>query len=323
MEPYDYGPIRSHNVEALNATGHNHWWTGRQSQRNRYEWERLDRWVDKVTARGHPIVLNLFGVPAFAARLRDYRDVYGMVGGTSGPGDMMAWQEFVRDTTARIIERKGASNLIAVEAWNEPIGDDVNGNGKFLVSRGYAPGHRDAQAALLADITKHTYLGVRSVPAARHVPVLYGAQAYLDGKSLDRLLNAQTTAGDLALRFCDAVSFHPYGVFDGNGVQPGLTSLTQTIRQKLERINAGHLPLWASEVGLNAPWHDRVAKWWRGLDGDRRAATLYEWIQQYKRLGWRAVITYSAESSEDFLGTPQSNPKVAEAISRAFRDLQN
>ena len=117
------------------------------------------------------------------------------------------------------------------------------------------------------------------------------------------------------------VDFRSVVIEDGLALG-GLTELTQLLRKKLERSGHGHMPLWASEVALNAPWHKEVASWWRKKPPAERASAVVDWIAAYRQLGWRAVFTYGTDNTEDFLGLPQSTPEVAAAFSRAYRESQ-
>jgi hypothetical protein len=325
MEPFNFGAIRSHDCEAVVLLP---WWTGRTggiggAGPNIYDWTLLDRWTDKVVGRGHKLLMCFAMCPNWASRLPSQGSVYGP-GATSGPANWTAWRSMVADTVSRIQTRHGASALIAVEPCNEPVGGDNLITGSFLDATNYAPGVTDQVARLTADMTKYTYLGVRDVSAT--LPVLVGAHTWQDEANTRRLMSARTSANEPITSFGTAWSFHPYGLYDGNGLSPSLTAITASMRALATEYGTASWPFWATEVGLYYPWEPQKAAWWNGLSTADRAFHLQQWCAAYKSLGYVAMFTYSVDGTTNgtglsFLGYPEVNSVIRTAMNTAFAAL--
>ena len=325
MEPFNFGAVRSHDCEAAVLLP---WWTGRTggiegAGPNIYNWSLLDRWTDKVVGRGHKILLSLSMCPRWASRLPNQVTVYGP-GVTTGPANWAAWRSMVADTVSRIETRHGAGTIIAVEPCNEPVGGDDLARGQFMDATGYAPGVTDQVARLTADMTKHTFLGVRDVSAT--IPVPIGSHTYQNENDTRRLMGARTSQNEPITNFGTAWSFHPYGLYDGNGISPSLTEITAQMRALATEYGTASWPFWGTEVGLYYPWEERKAAWWNGLSVADRAFHLQQWCAAYKAQGYVALITYSVDATPDgqglsFLGYPEQNAAIRTAMNSAFAAL--
>lgn len=325
MEAFNFGAVRTHDCEAAVLLP---WWTGRTggiggAGPNVYNWSLLDRWTDKVVGRGHKILFSVSLCPRWASRLPDQATVYGP-GATTGPANWAAWRSMVADTVARIETRHGAGTIIAVEPCNEPVGGDDLARGQFMDATGYAPGVTDQIARLTADMTKHTFLGVRDVSAT--IPVPIGSHTYQNENDTRRLMGARTSQNEPITSFGTAWSFHPYGLYDGNGISPGLTEITAQMRALAAAYGTASWPFWGTEVGLYYPWEERKAAWWTGLSVADRAFHLQQWCAAYKEQGYVALMTYSVDATPDgsglsFLGNPEQNAAIRTAMNAAFAAL--
>lgn len=351
MEPFNYGPIRRHDVEQFedeNDVGFSRWWVGSSrtpgvSGANVYNWAVLDAWTDKVyVQRGHPILLCFFGMPRHADRLQIPSTGYPSLIGDSGPANFTAFTEFVTDTINHIEQRHGAAALIGIEAWNEALGEEnappaqVPGvRSKFLNATNYtAYSGTDAIQTLFADITAAVYSGVQA-SSLPNLPVLYGAQAYLSSGNLDRLFGAKTSSGVFAYNYATGLSVHPYGVHAGTGGVPDAVSvaaLGATLRSRLAAIGKSSWQLWATEVGLHADWNSDNTAWWNSLTYQQKADALYAWAKEYSDDGWKALFTYSSDEDHEqapgyasgYIGSPGvSSQVIRDSLSRIYKDFQS
>jgi beta-glucanase (GH16 family) len=342
MEPFNYGPIRLHNVEMLMNydEGHQRWWSGSNRTPgavggNSYNWSVLDAWTDKVfETRGHPIILTFFGMPRHAARLTNVTDQYGYIGGTSGPVNMTAWSEMVTDTIDHIVGRHGSSAIIAVEAWNEALGGGDNSTySDFMNATGYpAANSLTALQTMYGDICRYTYEGVQAslIPGVR---VLLGAQAYLNSGDLDFLFAVKSTANVSILEYGNAVSIHPYGTYDSSGAWSNKTVQDEydAVSSRLSMAGKSTYQIWATEVGIHAPWEGTSNAWWSGLTHQQKADALYDWVGLYKSAGFKGLVSYSSDEDyqqplgydDGYIGSPGvSSQLIRDALNNAYRDFQ-
>lgn len=350
MEPFNYGPIRMHDVEHLDdkSVGHKRWWIGSNrtpgaSGGNVYNWSILDAWTDKVfVQRGHPIMLCFFGIPRHADRLQTAVTAYNIVGGDSGPANFTAFTEFVTDTINHIYQRHGANSIISVEAWNEALGEEnappsqvPDVKSKFLNATGYtAYSGTTSIQTLFSDITQAVYNGVQASNLP-NLPVLFSSQAYLSSGQLDRLFASKTSSGQFAYNYATGIAVHPYGVHAGVGNVPDAASVAAlgvAIRSRLSTIGKSSWTLWATEVGLHTNWNSGNTAWWNSLNYQQKAAALYSWAKEYNDDGWKALITYSSDEDWDqapgfssgYIGSPAiSSQLIRDALSNIYKDFQS
>lgn len=343
MEPFNFGPIRKHDVEMLHdgAIGHLKWWTGSNrtpgaTGGNSYAWSTLDAWTDKVVGRGHNIILTIFGSPIHAARLSNYYDNYNILGGTSGPVNLTAYKEFVRDTVDHIVARHGLEALLAVEGWNEALGGGDNSTtADFCIATGYpAANSLTALQTMVADMQKATWDGVKA-STAPDTHVISPSMAYLSSADLDRFFAMKTTGNVSIFSYCDGIAFHPYGMYDPSGAWNGtwadFATFTAAIRTRMATAGISTYPLWGSEVGLHAPWNATSSSWWSSQTTAQKATALYAWIQSYYDEGWKGIMTYSADDDytqpagyeNGYIGSPGvSSQTIRSALSSAYVDFQ-
>jgi len=323
---HDYSIVRSHDCDALQYGGqHMGWWSGVSGGVNTYSWTGYHDWCAYHYAKGRKLVLDIFGTPTFLARKFDgtnyIPDAYGIPGGCSyvEQADRAKYRQFVQDTVA-YTNTNFPGFLIAVEAWNEGIGGDgeweitdtgVTGheytlhadNSQFLHARGYRNDWGlTAIQQCMADITKDIYMGTKAADPS--MTVIGFAHAWGTGAWLDKILAARTTEGENIWQFCDAFSFHPYGISDqidpSNSSGRNLTAFTAAIRAKLPPSKAS-ADLWATECAMPELWDMGLpsSSWWEGLYNSNKSAlgsAQYAWAAEFRALGWRALITYSVDN---------------------------
>ena len=308
---FDFSVIRSHNAEYLQQNGqHMGWWIGRSSGVNQYQWSVLDNWCAYHKAKGRRLLWNCFGNPTFLAR-NTTTDAYGIAGGSSyvESSNRAAYRQFVSDTVQRIISQQGADFLVGVEAWNEPVGGETSDNSQFLKASGYANDWSlSSIQQCIADITQDVYLGVRAVNST--VPVIGFAHAWW-GSPIDKIIASRCTDGSPIYNYCDAFSFHPYGMSDqfdpNNSNSRSLSALKASILSKLPESQRSK-PLFATECAMPELWDagNPSAVWWKNLYDNNKpqlATTQYNWVQEFKAGGWSGVMLYSSDGGWNDNGT--------------------
>lgn len=342
MEPFDFGPIRKHDVEMLHdgAIGHMKWWTASNrtpgaSGGNSHDWTSLDAWTDKQVGRGHQLIFTFFGTPTHAARLQSYNDNYNIVGGTSGPVNLVAFKEHVTATINHIVARHGAAALLAVEGWNEALGGgDGTNTADFLNATGYSPvSGCNPRQTLTADIQKAIWDGVQ---ASTHptVHVIGPSLSYLGADDLDEYFGMKTTGGVSIFSYCSGVAFHPYGMYDSShswdATWANFATFTAAVRTRMASAGISSYKLWCTEAGIHAPWNGTSDAWWAGLSLAQKATHLYAWIQSYHDNGWDGLITYASDEdpteatgfADGYIGSPAvSSQGIRDALSNGYADF--
>lgn len=331
MEPAQFGPQRSHNVELLNALEdgtfvHQCHWTGRTGGisatgdgKNQYDWTRFDRWVLKVTGRGHRIALNLYGVPAWAARRPDITDQYGVAGGSSWVPNPDAWLQFARDTAQRIVNLVGAQWIESLSPWNEPLADfDAGVRSNFLTGDGYTGGI----TRLWADIVEFSVLGWRSIAALANTPIWVGEHNYMSEDQCRRIMSARTTSNKSVVEYATHWSWHPYGfqdfVADANGVTlTSMKAMLDRLSAEYGGANLGHV---ISEYGIFNPWHPPFTAWWQGLSQAERGAAILATTARAKALQFSGIVFYSLDEDNNpgLIGSPAINRACADGLTSAY-----
>ncbi len=317
----NFSVVRNHNAEYLETWegGQVGWWTGISGTTNQYNWTKFDAWCDYHAAKGRRLLLNFYSNPNWTApdgssiARNSTPDSWGRAGGSSyvRAAYRENYRQMVANTVSRLVSRMGATFVVAVEAWNEPIGGEgtdgrAADDSQFLKANGY-PAYSGTSSiqTLLADITYDIHTGLRSVNST--IPLLVGAGAW-GGSWLPKTTAARTSTGVLMLSYGDGFSFHPYGTSDQwKAFNPSyndwnLTSLTTEIRSALTQGGAQYtnMPLWATECAMFAPFNGgQNAEYWKGwYDADKTdlAQRQYNWVKEYKDKGWKSLITYSVDS---------------------------
>jgi len=306
---WNYRVIRNHNAEYLQTWtgGQVGWWTGISGSTNTYDWARLDAWCDYHAGKGRRLLLNIYSNPNWDApddssiARNSTADSWGRAGGSSYVRSAYRenYRQMVADTVSRIVSRMPANFLIAVEAWNEPIGGESNNDSQFLKANGY-PAYSGTSSiqTLLADITDDIHNGLRRV--SQTIPLLVGVGAWA-GSWLTKTIASRTSSGTLMLSFGDGFSFHPYGRSDqwASPVGATLTQLHNEIRAALPAPYTD-MPLWATECAMFAPFNggNDADQWrsWYDTNKTDLAQKQYNWIKEFKDLGWVCCITYSVDS---------------------------
>lgn len=302
--PFTYSVIRSHNAQYLQANGqHMGWWTGRSGGLNTYDWAVLDNWINYHKAKGRRVYWSCFGTPTFLAR-NTVLDAFGKAGGSSyvSSANRPAYRQFVTDTVNHIITTHGASILVGVGVWNEPVGGDSSDNGQFLKANGYpaANGLSSIQTCI-ADIHQDIYLGVRA--ASSTIPVI-GFEMSYSGSNFDRIIAAKSTDGTPIYQFCDAFAFHPYGISDQtewNGLGRSMSALKSDFYARLPATQRSK-QLWATECAMpeifNGSGGATFIAWNNVYNSSKAncAQMQYDWVGEFKAGGWSACFVYAVDN---------------------------
>lgn len=224
-------------------------WADLQPERDRFDFSRLDLYVQTAQSQGVPVLVPLAHSPRWASSRPDEPSPYGP-GRIAPPADLQDWRTYVE-----AVVRRYRGRVQAYEIWNEP--SDRN--------------HFTGTVAQLVAMSCEARRLIRSIdPEARVVsPASAGG-----GRHLAYLAEFLAAGG----RDCiDVVAHHLY-VFQ----QPpeAIVPLIRQVRAVMRQAGVAHLPLWNTETGWwledtdGTPVSGVVGPGWRRLDGPTGAAWL-------------------------------------------------
>jgi len=199
-------------------------WADLEPQAGRWQWQRMDRYLDAATARGVPVLYTLGSTPAWASARPWEPCPYGR-GCAAEPADWADWERYVRAVALRYRGR-----IEAYEVWNEP-----HPSAQPPQRPGFYSGNWDT----LMELTRRTRAVLQAVdPQARlYTPGFDGNPAVLD---------EFYRRGGAALT--DGVAFHFYGAGDDH-----VLPLAATLRATMARHGVAGRPLIDSESSHGAP----------------------------------------------------------------------
>ncbi len=218
-------------------------WSQIEPEQGRYQWQPFDRIVELATARGLRIVAVVDTSPPWA-RADDSI--------TSPPSDPDAYARFVSELT-----RRYRGKIAAYQVWDEP---------------NIAPhwGPRYASAGEYVALLKAAYPAIKAAdPGAL---VLAGGLAPTTESSqwnLSDVAYLQAMYHEGARGWFDSLAMKPYGFWTGpedRRVDAGVLNFSRAVllREVMERNGDGGRPVWAVEMGWNAPpagWTGRPSPW--------------------------------------------------------------
>ena len=205
-------------------------WADIAPHRDRWDFERLDGYVESAEAHGAKILYTLGSPPRWAAARPDEDGPYGP-GSASPPASLADWQEYVERVVSRYRGR-----IAAYELWNEPTFSD------FQVDRVH-PAFFTGSVAEMVSLAR-----VARASIDRHDPAaLLATPGFVNGP---HRLQAFLAKGGASL--VDVVAFHFYAA---DATQ--FSSQIADVRTVMDATGLAHLPLWNSECGLDsAPGSD-------------------------------------------------------------------
>lgn len=249
-------------------------WAHLEPERGRWNFQRLDRYVELAEAHKIEITLTLGLTPAWASARPAEKSGY-KVGNAAEPADFADWRRYVRTVAERYRGR-----IRYYEIWNEPSDRKFfTGTPDVLVRMIY-----EAHVILKQVDASNSIISPGNAGASRHIE-------YLD---------------DLFRRgvkdYIDIVGYHFYAP---NAYPEAIVPLIRAVKQLMKKHGIEHKPLWNTETGWwienkdGTPDHPGVSSGgWRRLESQTEAGAVIA----------RAFILARAEGVERFFWYSWDNP---------------
>ena len=200
-------------------------WADLSPRRDRWDFDRLDGYVDSAESHGATVLYTFGSPPRWAAERPDEIGPYGP-GSASPPASMADWRDYVE----RIVSRY-SGRIAAYEVWNEPTFSD------FAPDRAH-PAFFTGSVEQMVELTRIA----RAVIDENDRRALLATPAFVNGPHRLELFLARGGAS-----LVDVVAYHFYasGSLEFN-------SQISDVRKVMARAGVARLPLWNSECGLEA-----------------------------------------------------------------------
>lgn len=273
LEPYT--GLHIHNADTTTkwpSVGFQSWrlwdafvaWPNLEPAREKYSFEKLDRYLAMARLTRVEVLLPLGLSPAWASARPTERSSYGP-GNASEPTALADWTRYV-DT----VVRRYAGRIAAYEIWNEP-----NADGFFSGST--------------AEMVKLTCAAYRTIKAADPSAIVLSPAATHQEKGVQWLDEFLSLGGGACI---DAVAFHFYTL--AHEPPEALIPLAGKVRAVMARRGVGGLPLWNTETGWYiANAHGPAKVKWKVLDRDEAAAFVARALILGKSLGLARFYWYA------------------------------
>ena len=198
-------------------------WADVAPRRDRWDFDKLDAYVELAEAHGASMVYTLGSTPRWASARPDEAGPYGP-GCAAEPAVMADWNEYVQRVVTRYRGR-----IATYEVWNEPYFTD------FARDRGQ-PTFFSGNVAQMLEMTRSVRQAIdRSDPAAK-----LATPGFVNGSHrLDLFL----TRGGAGL--VDLIAYHFYAA----DAQQFFDQVDE-VRALMARRKVGHLQLWNTECGV-------------------------------------------------------------------------
>lgn len=265
-------------------------WAYLERVQGRFDFRRLDEYLDWAKARGVEVLLPLGVTPPWASARPQEDGAYGK-GTAAEPADIDSWRRYVR---AVATHAKG--RVAAYQVWNEA-------NERIFFS---------GTPAALAQLMVAAAEEVRRVDAG--AKLVAPSAVGLDDRVLwpSRLLRQDSA--NVTAKAVDAVAFHLYH----SGHPPeAMIAPVQRLRAAQAAAGLGHLPLWNTESGY---WMPNVMVEWspderRNMIGeDLAAAFLPRDLILARALGVERFFWYAWDGSKMGLISPLTKRLRAPAL---------
>lgn len=198
-------------------------WLDLNPSPGRWDFRRLDFYVEAAEAHQATVLYTLGLTPAWASARPAERCPYGM-GCAAEPRDMAVWADYVRSLALRYGNR-----IAAYELWNEPNFSDLPRD------RGQ-PGFYTGSVAQLVEMARVARLTLDQVnPTAQLC-----TPGFVNG--VDRLEKFLAAGGR---HYVQAVCYHFYASHVGR-----MADEVRQVRAAMARHGVAHLPLWNTETGV-------------------------------------------------------------------------
>lgn len=238
-------------------------WFQLQPERDRWDWGRLDSFVQQAEQRGIRVLLPLGMPPTWASARPTEKSPYNVPGASAEPADLAFWTEYVQT-----VARRYKGRIRHFEIWNE-----VNAGSGFFTG--------SAESMFL--LQRVAYQALKEVDPG--VTVLSPST---EGSTEDKFVWFERYMGLMAGRYADAVAYHFY-----NPRKPpeAMLQVVARVQAIMQRTGNGKLPLWNTESGYRIDWGSSkplTGTWttWPNLAPQRAAA----WLARAYLLGWIAGL---------------------------------
>lgn len=274
-------------------------WMHLQAERNRWDFARLDGFVQQAEQRGVGVVLPLGLTPTWAAARPTERSPYNVPGASSEPADIADWKFYVQT-----VARRYRGRIHHYEIWNE-----VNAGAGFFTGTPEA----------MFDLQRAAFEVLKGID-----PDITVISPSTEGSTEDKFVWFERYMRLMAGRYADVVAYHFY---IPRKAPEALLPVVQRVRAILARTGNGHLPLWNTESGYRVDWGKNTAitgSWatWPNLQPTLAAA----WLVRAYLLGWFAGLDsyfWYAYDSKIMGMLPESleSSVVSEALGFAIRRM--
>lgn len=296
---YGYGTVRSHDYGIA--------WDNIHTAPGKFQWDRMDGWVQTHAPAGKTLIYTVYGTPAWASSRNTVKDAYGFMGAGAPPSDMSALNDFVQALVSRY-NGKGPRKIQFVEIWNEP---------HFLQNdRGFWWG----TAAQLADVgrtiakaAKASDPGIKILsPAFDGLPeghLTFTTTGIPAG--LRQYLGTRDTTGAAPAQWFDAFAVHTYNANITDPVH-GIEGTLLQLKETLSHFNIS-VPIYTTETGYTEQSS------FNSMPVEQQASMLRRQAAVQAALGVKALCFYSHDDA--FCGNPSKNPPIAAAINDVHTHL--
>ena len=262
-------------------------WFDLEPDRGRWDFSRLDRYVNEAAAHDVKVLLVLAHSPVWAAARPAERGAYGLAR-SSEPADIADWRNYVRTVASRYKGR-----ILEYQVWNEPSDKT----------------HYSGTVEKLIEMTCEAYKVLKSIDG--NIKLVSGGSAGGGGhvKYLDSFL-AQGGA-----KCIDVVAHHFYAP---RFAPEAMVPLIREVRAVMQARSVAHLPLWNTETGWwiantdGVPEQDASPKGgWRKLDAGLEMGSVVQRALLLARAEGVARFYWYAWSNRIWgLADAKGNPKA-------------
>lgn len=192
-------------------------WTHLEPARGKWDFTRLDRYVELAETNNVSVLLPLGLSPQWASARPRERSSYGP-GRAAEPASIDDWRDYVR-----MVGQRYKGKIKTYEIWNEP-------NSKEFFS---------GTPTKLIELTCEASRILKAIDPA----IVVVSPAYTGKQNIGQLETFLAAGGDKCI---DVVAYHLY-----TPVSPpeAIPPLVEAIRQVMKRQGVDHLPLWNTESG--------------------------------------------------------------------------
>ena len=289
---YNYGTVRSHDYSGIT-------WNQVHLGPQKFEWTRLDRWVDYYAGQGKSLIYVLYGTPAWLTSMPTVKDAYGNVGGAAPPSDLSGAADFIQALLGRY-NSAAHRKVHCIELWNEP---HFMRDGFWLGS----PAQLAALSRTVYQAAKKQDPGIRIISPGWDGLVEGPFRASVSGinAGLQQYLQADDGAGGVGKQWFDVFAIHTYN----SEIFGGSHQLEGTVRQAKETLlHFGRdVPIWVTETGFSP-----TSRVFSKASLPEKATIIRQQAAVQAALGMQAVCFYAHD--DEYCGNPSINPIISTAI---------